>query len=337
MGDAVDFVTLERGGRLECVHRGHGVVADAEGQVIAAWGDPEAIVYPRSSSKMIQALPLIESGAADAFGLRSDQLALACASHIGASYHTSRVQQWIADIGLTDDDFRCGAHVPNDVEAREAMIRAGERPCQYHNNCSGKHSGFLTLNKHLGGGAEYVDADHPVQVAVREAFEDVTGERSSGFGVDGCSAPNFATSLRGMARAMAQFATAGSRSGARARAQERLVAAMVTHPELVSGERQACTELMRATGGKVAIKGGAEGFYAAILPELGLGVALKVMDGASRASEAAIAQILIRLGVLDPGHTAARARVDMPIRNWRGIAVGELRAAGPLRGGPIRR
>lgn len=335
MAEAVGLVELWRGGRLECVHRGHAVVADAAGQVVASWGDPDAVVYPRSSSKMIQALPLVESGAADAFGLRTDRLALACASHIGAAYHTTRVQQWIADLGLTDDDFRCGAHVPSDVAARDAMIRSGAQPCQYHNNCSGKHSGFLTLNKHLGGGAEYVEADHPVQRAVLEAFEDVTDEASPGYGIDGCSAPNFATRLGAMARAMAQFATAGTRAGARARAQERLVAAMVAHPELVSGERQACTELMRATGGSVAIKGGAEGFYIAILPAQGLGVALKIEDGASRASEAVIAQILVRLGAVAAGHPAVQARVGYPMKNWRGITVGELRAAPALQGGPL--
>lgn len=337
MGGAVDLVELWRGGRIECVHQGHAVVADAQGGIVAAWGDPGAVVYPRSSSKMIQALPLVESGAAEAFGLRTDQLALACASHIGAACHTDRVQAWIAALGLGDDDFRCGAHEPSDREARDRLIRAGDRPCQYHNNCSGKHSGFLTLNRHLRGGPDYVEADHPVQRAVREAFEDVTGEVSPGYGIDGCSAPNFATTLAAMARAMAHFATAGRRSGARAAAQARLVGAMVAHPELVAGERQACTDLMRAMGGRVAIKGGAEGFYVAILPEHGLGVALKVADGAGRASEAAIAQILIRLGALDPQSPAARARVDMALRNWRGIVVGELRAAAPLRGGRIGR
>lgn len=335
MEGAVDLVEIRRGGRIESLHRGHAVVADGTGQIVAAWGDPEVVVYPRSSSKMIQALPLIESGAAEAFGLRTDQLALACASHIGAAYHTDRVRDWIGTLGLSDDDFRCGAHEPNDREARDGLIRAGKRPCQYHNNCSGKHAGFLTVNRHLGGGSDYVEADHPVQRAVREAFEDVTGETSPGYGIDGCSAPNFATTLAGMARAMASFATAGRRGGARAAAQARLVAAMVAHPELVAGERQACTELMRGMGGRVAVKGGAEGFYVAILPDAGLGVALKIADGAGRASEAAIAQILIRLGALDPASAAARAHVDMALRNWRGITVGDLRAADVLRGGRI--
>jgi L-asparaginase II len=335
MSGAVDLVELWRGGRLECVHQGHAVVADAAGGIVAAWGDPGVVVYPRSSSKMIQALPLIESGAAEAFGLGAEQLALACASHIGAAYHTDRVRAWIDALGLGDDDFRCGPHEPSDREARDGLIRAGETPCQYHNNCSGKHAGFLTINRHLRGGSEYVEADHPVQRAVREAFEQVTGEASPGYGIDGCSAPNFATTLAAMARAMAHFATAGQRGGVRAAAQARLVAAMTAHPELVSGERQACTGLMRGMGGRVAVKGGAEGFYVAILPDLGLGVALKIADGAGRASEAAIAQILIRLGALGAESPGARALVDHPLRNWRGIVVGELRAAEAMRGPPI--
>jgi L-asparaginase II len=333
MGGAIDLIEVWRGGRLECLHQGHAAVADAAGNLIAVWGDPATVVYPRSSFKMIQALPLIESGAADAFGLRSEHLALACASHIGAAYHTERVTAWLSGIGLGDDAFRCGAHEPSDRAARDALIRSGDKPCQYHNNCSGKHSGFLTLNRHLGGGPEYIAEDHPVQKAVLEAFEEVTGEASPGYGIDGCSAPSHATTIAAMARGMAQFAEAGTRGGVRARAQERLIAAMVTHPELVSGERMACTELMRATGGRVAIKGGADGFYAAILPERGLGVALKVMDGSERAKEAAISQILIRLGVLDAGHPAAR--VGVPIRNWRGTVVGDVRAAAPLTGGAI--
>lgn len=331
MTGAVDLVELWRGGRLESVHRGHAVVADARGEIVAAWGDPQVVVYPRSSSKMIQALPLIESGAAEAFGLGTEQLALACASHIGADYHTSRVQGWLSALGLGDGDLRCGAHEPSDRAARDALIRSGAAPCQYHNNCSGKHAGFLTLNRHLRGGSEYVEADHPVQRAIRDAFEDVTGEASPGYGIDGCSAPNFATTLAAMARAMARFATAGGRSDRRARAQVRLVAAMTAHPELVSGNRQPCTELMRAMGGRVAVKGGAEGFHVAILPDRGLGVALKIADGAGRASEAAMAHILIRLGALDAESPAARTLADHPLRNWRGITVGDLRAAGTLR------
>ncbi|MGB8623813.1 MAG: asparaginase, partial [Paracoccaceae bacterium] len=208
MTQAVPMVEVWRGAFLESLHRGHAVICDAAGQVVEAWGDPDKVILPRSSVKMIQALPLIESGAAAAAGLSEAQLALACASHQGAAIHTDMVRAWLADLGLGDDDLRCGPEVPRDRETKHAMIRAYGTPCQYHNNCSGKHSGFLTLARHLGAGPEYVDPSHPVQLAVREAFEDVTGMASPGFGIDGCSAPNFATTVHGLARAMAFFAGA---------------------------------------------------------------------------------------------------------------------------------
>ena len=327
---AVDLVEVWRGDLMECVHQGHVVVAGADGEIVQSWGDPAAVIYPRSAFKMIQALPLIESGAADAVGLRVDQLALACASHQGAAIHTDRVQAWLAGLGLTDADFRCGPQAPNDVPARDRLIKTDKSPCQYHNNCSGKHSGFLTLNQHLGGGAEYIDIDHPVQKAVMAAFEEVTGEDSPCYGIDGCSAPSHATSVHGLARAMAQFATAQDRSDIRADAQQRLVAAMAAFPELVSGEGQACTELMRACGGRVALKGGADGAYVAILPEQRLGIALKIVDGGERAKEAAIAAVLIKLGVLDPAHPAALRRVNTVMRNWRGVVVGSVKPAAVL-------
>lgn len=317
---AVELVELWRGDLLESVHRGHAVVCDAAGEVVAAWGDPGAVIYPRSSSKMVQALPLLESGAGA--GLSTERLALACASHGGAAMHTDRVAAWLADMGLGDDDLRCGSHMPSDRPTAEGMIRAGEKPCQIHNNCSGKHAGFLTLARHLRAGPEYVEVDHPVQVAARAAFEEVTGETSPGWGVDGCSAPNFACTVGGLARAMASFAAPGA--GARGEAQRRLVAAMIAHPELVAGEKRACTDLMRACEGRAALKTGAEGVYVGILPGLGLGIALKIEDGATRASEAVTAAILVRLGIVEAGHPVVQRLTAGVQRNWRGIATGHL-------------
>ena len=324
MNAAVNLVELWRGDILESVHSGHAAVCDVHGEVVMAWGDPNHVTYPRSSAKMIQALPLVESGAADAAGLGQEQLALACASHKGAPMHTTRVATWLSALGLGEPDLRCGAHTPGDRPTAEALARAGERPCQIHNNCSGKHAGFLTLARHLGAGPEYVEIGHPVQQAARSAFEETAGEASAGWGVDGCSAPNFAASLAGTARAMASFATAGQRAGGRAEAQRRLTAAMIAHPDLVSGERATCAELMRACEGRAAVKTGAEGVYVAILPELGLGVALKIADGATRASEATVAAILVRLGVLDTAHPVAERLTAGVQRNWRGIATGRL-------------
>ncbi|HHL20197.1 MAG TPA: asparaginase [Aliiroseovarius sp.] len=330
MAKAEVLAEVWRGGFLESLHLGHAVVVDRAGQIVAAWGDPGRIVLPRSSCKMLQALPLVESGAADAAGLGTGQLALACASHNGAAIHTERVARWLSMLGLTDADLRCGPQLPNDPEAKKALICAEDAPCQWHNNCSGKHSGFLTLNRHLGGGAEYVEADHPVQRAVRAAFEEVTGEASPGFAIDGCSAPNFATSLTGLARAMARFATATGEGGSRARAMVRLREAMALHPELVAGEGRSCTRLMRAMEGRSMVKTGAEAVFVAILPEQGLGVALKVDDGATRASEAAITALLVRLGALDADHPVAQHYLAAPLINRAGINCGEVRAAAAL-------
>ena len=324
---AIPMIELWRGGMLESVHAGHAVICDEKGEVVEAWGDPDAVIFPRSSCKMLQALPLIESGAADKLGLRPDQLALCCASHRGALIHTVRVEKWLADLGLSEADLRCGTQVPSDSEARDLLYSTRTKPCQIHNNCSGKHSGFLSLNKHLGGGPEYIDIDHPVQRAVKAAFEEVTGMTSPGYGIDGCSAPNFATSLHALGRAMSYFAAAREGGGTRQDAAHRLLRAMTAYPELISGEDGACTALMRAMGGKVAVKTGAEAVYVAILPEQKRSVALKIMDGASRASEAAITALLVRLGVLDKDHPATARYLTGPLTNRRGLEVAELRLA----------
>ena len=327
MTKPVPMVELWRGGLLESTHLGHAVICDETGAIVEAWGDPQAVIFPRSSCKMLQALPLIESGAARDVGLTDRQLALACASHEGAALHVNAVRDWLGTIGLAEPDLRCGAHEPNDRAERTHLTLAHERPCQLHNNCSGKHAGFLTYNRHIRGGAEYVEVDHPLQKAVKDAFEDVTGETSPGYGIDGCSAPNFATSVHGLARAMARFAAAREDGDGRERAMHRLTRAMATYPEMVAGEGRACTELMRAMGGKVAIKTGAEAVFVAIIPELKRGIALKVTDGGTRGSEGAIAALLVKLGVLDPDHPATRKRLGAVQKNWRGIETGEIRAA----------
>ncbi|MDP1668867.1 asparaginase [Phaeovulum sp.] len=323
---AVPMVELWRGGRLESAHLGHAVVW-GPGGIEAAWGDPAAVIFPRSSCKMIQALPLIESGAAAAAGLSARQLALACASHQGAAIHTEAVTAWLAALGLGEADLRCGAHLPNDPEAQKALVCSETAPCQIHNNCSGKHTGFLTLTRHLKAGPEYVDPAHPVQRAVREAFEDVTGEASPGFGIDGCSAPNFATSVAGLARAMQFFAVANPEGNRREAAASRLARAMMAYPEMVAGEGRACTHLMRAMAGKVAVKTGAEAVFVAILPEQKRGIALKIVDGATRASEAAVVALLVRYRALAPADPVVAKYLTGPQRNWRGLVTGELRLA----------
>ena len=239
----------------------------------------------------------------------------------------ARVARWLAALGLAEEDLRCGPQVPEDAPERHRLRAAGEPPCQLHNNCSGKHTGFLTLNQRLAGGPDYVAIDHPVQQAVHAAFEEITGETSPAWGIDGCSAPNFACTVTGLATAAARMGApeAGGLGTVRAEAARRLTEAMLAHPLLVAGEGRACSELMAATGGRVAIKTGAEGVFVAILPDRGLGVALKIEDGATRGAECAIAALLVRLGALAADHPLAARRLTPPILSRRGLPAGALR------------
>jgi L-asparaginase II len=326
MTDPQPMVELWRGGMLESRHLGHAVIW-GPGGIEAAWGDPGTVIFPRSSCKMIQALPLVETGAADALGLTGAQLAFACASHQGEARHVALARDWLDGMGLSEPDLRCGAHEPYDKTERDRLITAGESPCQLHNNCSGKHCGFLSVTRHLKAGPEYVDIDHPLQRAIRQATEEVTDETVAGWGVDGCSAPNFAMTLGGLARAMQRFAAATGSGGVRDRAMHRLTRAMAAYPENVAGEGRACTELMRAMGGRVTLKTGAEAVFVAILPDQSRGIALKIADGGGRGAEAAITALLVHLGVLDPAHPAAQKRLGAAQTNWRGLVTGETRTA----------
>jgi L-asparaginase II len=326
------LVEIHRGGMVESQHYGHAVICDGAGEVVQSWGDPRAVVYPRSSSKMIQALPLVASGAAEAFGLSDRQLALACASHEGAPAHVQAVEHWLAELGLGEVDLLCGAQPSRDKALKLQMIRDGQAPCQLHNNCSGKHAGFLTLGKHLGAGADYVDPAHPVQRACLEVFDEVTGETSPCYGIDGCSAPNPAATMAGTARAMAFFATAHQRGDVLSKAAARLVRAMYAYPDMVAGDGRACTLLMQAALEPVAIKTGAEGYFIAILPNRGLGIALKITDGATRASNCAIAAVLVRLGVVSADHPDVARFLSPSIQNWRGVVTGEIRPTAELTG-----
>ncbi|SLN58555.1 asparaginase [Roseisalinus antarcticus] len=320
MPDAERLVELSRGGRLESYHIGHAVIAEADGTIRQAWGDPDALIYPRSSCKMIQALPLAESGVA----LDSQQLAIACASHSGGRIHTELVSRWLSDIGLSQADLLCGPMPPKERETRHAMIRADDTPGRIHNWCSGKHTGFLHMTRHLGADHAYCDPDHPLQQQIRATFDEVTGETSPGYGIDGCSAPNFACSLSGFARAIARFAAPGP--GVRGAAMTRLTGAMIAHPELIAGEGISCTVLGRAARGRAAIKSGAEGMHIAIVPDLGIGIAVKISDGAQRASDCVMAALLVREGVLDPADPAVRRYLTPELTNWDGQVVGEMHA-----------
>jgi len=325
------LVDVTRGSLVESVHRGAIAVTDATGTSKLSLGDVDRPIYPRSALKPIQALPLVESGAADAFGLGSDEIALACASHSGEPMHTDRVAAWLKRIGCTEADLACGPHPAIYEPVSEAMIARGQKPTRIHNNCSGKHAGFLTVARHVGlPVAGYETHDHQVQKMVAAALADLAGiDRDMPWGVDGCAVPNFALPLSAFARALAKMADPSALSAPRADAARRIVHAMTAHPELVSGTGRACAILMRAGRGRFAVKTGAEGVYAGIVPERGLGIALKIDDGASRASQTVIAALLEKMGLIH-GDNAARALAHASITNTRDKIVGERRPAEAL-------
>jgi len=324
------LVELTRGTLIESVHRGAVAISDARGKIVFALGDIAPPVYPRSALKPIQALPLAESGAADAFGIGDEEIALACASHSGEPMHTRRVASWLQRLGLGERDLACGIHPVRYEPVAEEMIVRGEKPTRIHNNCSGKHTGFLTVARHWNiATAGYERHEHPVQQAVAKTIGELSGIADElPWGVDGCAAPNFAVSLAAFARALAQFGDTENLPSERARAVRRIFQAMTKHPELVAGTGRMCTLLMLAGHGRIAVKTGAEGVYAGIVPELKLGIALKIDDGAGRAAETAIAFLLDRMNLLD--RKEARDLIYTPIRNTRDAIVGERRPAAAL-------
>jgi L-asparaginase II len=323
-----------RGQLVESRHRGAVAVADVDGRLRHAIGTVSRPVYARSAIKPLQALPLLESGAAERFGLGDIEIALACASHEGEPAHVRAVATWLDRIGLSVGNLECGAHAPYHPATAEALLLEGRPFSAVHNNCSGKHTGFLTTAVHLGEStAGYVRADHPVQRRVRETLAAMCDRELSDApgGVDGCGIPVIGIDLAGLATGMARLAAPDALPAARRSAAQRVARAMTAQPHYVAGTDRLCTALIRSGGGRFVAKVGAEGVFTAAIPELGLGVALKIDDGAARAAECAIVAVLERLGVVDKSLDATWQRWRQPeILNRRGEVTGHVRATGVL-------
>lgn len=326
------LVETVRGGIVDLRHRGAVAVADAEGRLVWTTGDIERPVYPRSAVKLLQALPLVESGAADRYSLSDEQLALACASHSAEDGHVDAAAAMLEAAGLGESDLACGGHWP--VFSRTQMIefvRAGKTPNHLHNNCSGKHAGFLCAACHQQmDPSGYVAAEHEIQRQVKAAQEDMTGFSLEGAtaAIDGCSIPAYAFPLRTLAHCFARAATGHGLGAERAKAATRLMEASIANPWFTAGTDRFCTRVMEAGEGAIYAKTGADGVYVAALPETGLGVALKCDDGSGPAAEVMLASVLLRL----LGHDQTMDQRLRPLsrkilKNWNGIEVAEIRPA----------
>jgi len=321
-----------RGDTVESVHRGHFVILNGDGSVTASAGDPRMTTFFRSAAKPLQALPLITSGAADAFGFSEEEIAMACASHSGESRHVRIVELMLQRLELTEAHLRCGAHLPFFEKEAERMQRGGEYPTQLHNNCSGKHAAMLAVAKHLGAPiGSYESPDNPVQAAILDAVETMTGvpAKKFGLGVDGCAAPIFAVPLEAMARSFLNLLSPPDEFEPRLKAAcERIVSAMAKFPELIGGSERLDTMLMQAAEGRIISKVGAEGVWlCGILPDeefpKGRAIGLKIEDGDDRRARPVVsAAILKHLGII--AEDALPELSPMPLKNRRGDVVGSV-------------
>lgn len=325
------LIEVLRGRHVESRHRGAAAVVGADGRIMAAWGDAGATIFPRSTAKPLQALAWLEGPAGHETALSPAEVAIACGSHHGQPHHIACVEVWLARIGCREAELVCGPHPPLAEAAAEELVRSGQRPRRLHNNCSGKHAGFLAACRAAGlpiGG--YQRVDHPLQEAVRRVLAEMAGAEvaTANAAVDGCGVPVYPLPLVGLATAYARLTRRKRLGPARATAVQRILDAMTACPAFVSGSDGFDFQVMAAAGGAIICKGGAEGMHAALLPEAGLGLAVKIDDGARRAAEAAMAALLLRFGTLPP---AVRRLLEgvawQPLRNAAGEVVGELRPA----------
>jgi len=297
----VQLAEIHRGPAVESIHHGIAVVMDSNGRQVLAMGDPAFVTFPRSSLKPYQAVALVETGAADALGLSEEHLALSCASHSAEDFQVALVRDWLARMGLSESALVCGPDMPRAAADQAKIYRAGGDRSRIYHNCSGKHCGFLSVAQKLGAPvAGYDDPAHPTQRLYLEILSELLGSDAGRLqaGVDGCGLPALALSMEAMAQAAARWA-------ARKVAIERLQAAIAKYPDHLSGRDQATSRIVRATNGRVLLKSGAEGFVVGFVPDQGLGIAVKLADGASRAKMGVFAALLGRLGLLDAAATAA--------------------------------
>lgn len=320
------LVEVIRGNVVESRHSGALALFDGDGKSVLTIGDVSRRTYPRSAIKAIQALPFVESGAADAYGFGDAELAMSCASHSGEPEHVARADAMLRAAGLSCDDLECGAHWPSDQSVLIELARSGKEPTALNNNCSGKHAGFLCTCAHMGLKIKgYVQPASQIQTLVRQTMQEVTGavHAADDYGIDGCSIPTYAIGIDAMARGFARMATGTGMAPQRAQAAKRLMTACMNAPFYVAGSRRACTRLMELAPGRIFVKTGAEGVFCGAVPELGLGFALKCDDGATRAAETMVTQLLAQLFSKDETLSAAlREQATRRMSNWNGIDYG---------------
>ena len=337
---------LTRGQTIECIHYGALAVVNSKGELVAKYSDPYAVTFLRSTSKPIQALSFIERGGHEKFELEPKEVAIMCASHSGTDNHVAVIQSIQSKTGVKETDLLCGVHFPFDPITLDAMRARNEQPSPNRHNCSGKHTGMLSLAKlmnetteQVDEGLPYIDVDHPVQQEIIRTFAEMCNlpVDQVALGIDGCSVPVFAVPLYNAARAFAALSDpigAGLQSQKRISACQLITQSMMSNPDMVGGPGRFDTRLMEVAKGRIVSKGGAEGYQGiGIMPGAlgddspGLGIALKISDGDARNKvRAAVAmEVLRQLGALSDSELAELSEFgpSIPVTNWRKIIVGK--------------
>ena len=329
------LVEVLRGKIVESQHSVCLVVCDGDGQVLFKMGEMGRPVYPRSAVKSFQAIAMVESGAAEQFAFTAEQIALACSSHNAEAVHTRAARSMLKQVGLTCGDLQCGCHNPMSPSATESLFRANEPLGPEHNNCSGKHAGFLAFARQIGVETkDYIQPDHPVQQEVAAILQALTDSphTAANRAIDGCSIPTYAIALEAIAKAAARFATQTQMSASRAAAVQTILNACSDHPIMVAGTGRMCTRIMQVTGRRASVKVGAEGVYVAMFPELGLGAALKADDGQTRAAETLMAELTRTVLQLDGAADQILADCANPsLKNHNQMVIGSIALADETR------
>lgn len=324
------MVHVMRGELVESMHRGDLAVVDWTGKLLYNVGSPrEKVTYLRSSAKPMQALPVVESGAAERFALSDEELAVMCASHSGEERHVETVRRILKKIGLDESALQCGTHWPLDTKTTQLMQRQGQTPTEVHCNCSGKHSGMLALCRYHGWDiADYTALEHPLQQMLLDKVAElaVMDPGNIVVGVDGCGVPVHGMSVYNMALAFARMARPLDLPSTTQMAIGAITQAMMSEPFMVSGSGRFCTDLMHVAAGRVFGKGGAEGVYCLGIPALGLGMAMKTEDGHDyRGPAPVVTQVLGQMKILDDRQISALSHLARPVlHNHRGDVVGRI-------------
>lgn len=323
-------IEVVRGNGVESKHQVMVVVCEERGLVTDFWGNVDYLTFPRSAIKPIQALPFVESGALEKFGLDEKHLALACASHHGEPHHIEILRSWMQKIGLSEADLHCGASWPSHEDSAHALIKKNQTRSPIYHNCSGKHLGIISTCLALGEDfKDYHKIKHPAQVRLRRVLSDLMKVQIEKMpvGWDGCGIPTHAVPLQALAAGISSFINPNLPNSKRQTLQ-RVLQAWRYNPQLISGTQDFSQILSEKTGGRALLKAGAEGVWTGLMPEKSMAFALKVADGAKRAAEVAATAVFRHFGVISDAQFQDLKEWTQPsLKNSRGEEVGFIRVA----------